>query len=210
MKHCSIISFIENDDQKLLGRLDRATYVICADTGYGHAMNAGIVPDLIIGDFDSYRGKLPSDIPVITLPSEKDDTDTGLCISYAIEHGFDDITIYGGLGGRLDHTLANLQLIAASAQKGISIRLIDISNEVYAVSCGSIELSRREACYISVFSASDRAQGVSLSGVKYTACDISLTNTFPLGVSNEFTDDTATISVADGTLLIIISYEKSA
>ena len=210
MKHCSIISFIEKDDQKLLARLDKATYVICADTGYAHALNSEITPDLIIGDFDSYRGGLPSDIPVITMPSEKDDTDTGLCISYAMEQGFDDITIYGGLGGRLDHTLANLQLIAAAVQKGISIRLTDICNEVYAVCCDTIEIPRKENCYISVFSASDSSEGVSLSGVKYTACNISLTSTFPLGVSNEFAEDKATISVADGTLLIIISYEKSA
>ena len=94
MKTCSIISFIEKDADKLLNRLDKNSYIICADSGYGYAREYGITPGLIIGDFDSYRGNLPDDIPVVTMPSEKDDTDTGLCISYAIEHDFDDITIY--------------------------------------------------------------------------------------------------------------------
>ena len=210
MKTCSIISFIEKDADKLLNRLDKNSYIICADSGYGYAREYGITPSLIIGDFDSYRGNLPDDIPVVTMPSEKDDTDTGLCISYAIEHGFDDITIYGGLGGRLDHTAANLQLIAAAAEKGVSIRLLDETNEVYAVCCDSMEIPRRESCYLSVFSASDISEGVSESGVKYLLDNVTLSRSFPLGVSNEFAADKAVISVKKGTLIIIVSYEKSA
>lgn len=209
MKTCSIISFIEKNAEQLLKSLDRNSYIICADSGYGYAKECGITPSLIIGDFDSYRDALPGDIPVITVPSEKDDTDTGLCISYAIEQGFDDITIYGGLGGRLDHTVANLQLIAAAAEKGVNIRLLDESNEVYAVCCGSIEIPRRESYYLSVFSASDISEGVSESGVKYLLDNVTLSRNFPLGVSNEFAADKAVISVKKGTLLIIVSYEKS-
>lgn len=210
MKTCSIISFIEKNADKLLDRLDKNSYIICADSGYGYAKECGITPSLIIGDFDSYRYALPGDIPVITVPSEKDDTDTGLCISYAIEQGFDDITIYGGLGGRLDHTVANLQLIAAAAEKGVNIRLLDETNEVYAVCCGSMEIPRREDCYLSVFSASDISEGVSESGVKYCLENSVLTREFPVGTSNEFAADKAVISVKKGTLLIIVSYEKSA
>ena len=210
MKTCSIISFIEKNAEKLLKKIDKNSYIICADSGYAHARKCGITPDLIIGDFDSYKGALPGDIPVITVPSEKDDTDTGLCISCAIERGFDDITIYGGLGGRLDHTVANLQLIASAAEKGVSIRLLDESDEVYAVCCGSIEIPRRENCYISVFSFSDMAEGVSETGVKYLLDNATLSGGFPLGVSNEFAADTAVISVRKGTLIVIVSYEKSA
>lgn len=210
MKTCSIISFIEKDAAKLLRRIDKNSYIICADSGYAHAKKCGVTPDLIIGDFDSYKGALPDNIPVITVPPEKDDTDTGLCISCAIERGFDDITIYGGLGGRLDHTVANLQLIASAAEKNVSIRLLDETDEVYAVCCGSIEIPRRENCYISVFSFSDRADGVSEIGVKYCLDNATLTRSFPLGVSNEFAADTAVISVSKGTLIIIVSYEKFA
>ena len=210
MKTCSIISFIEKDAAKLLRRIDKNSYIICADSGYAHAKKCGVTPDLIIGDFDSYKGALPDNIPVITVPPEKDDTDTGLCISCAIERGFDDITIYGGLGGRLDHTVANLQLIASAAEKNVSIRLLDETDEVYAVCCGSIEIPRRENCYISVFSFSDRADGVSEVGVKYCLDNAALTRSFPLGVSNEFAADTAVISVSKGTLIIIVSYEKFA
>ncbi len=207
MKTCSIISFIETDAAKLLAALDKNSYILCADNGYSYAKQCGITPDLIIGDFDSYKGNLPDNIPVITVPSEKDDTDTGLCLSYAIEHGFDDIIIYGGLGGRLDHTIANLQLIAAAAEKGISIRILDVSDQAYAICCSSIEIPRRDDCYISVFSASDISKGVSESGVKYCLDNHSLTRDFPLGVSNEFKDDKALISVKKGTLIIIVSHE---
>ncbi len=207
MKKCSIISFIEKDAAKLLAALDKSSYILCADGGYAYAKECNITPDIIIGDFDSYKGTLPDDIPAITVPSEKDDTDTGLCISYAIEHGFDDITIYGGLGGRLDHTIANLQLISSVAEKGIRIRILDISNQAYSISGCSIEIPRRSGSYISVFSASDISEGVSEAGVKYCLDNATLHRNFPLGVSNEFADDKALISVKKGTLIIIVSHQ---
>lgn len=208
MKHCSIISFIENNANELLKHINKNSYIICADCGYLYARESGITPDLIIGDFDSYTGSLPDNIPIIRLPVEKDNTDTDICISHAIENGFTDITIYGGLGGRLDHTIANLQLIADAAERGINISLIGDNFEIFAVSDSSISLSKRENCYLSVFSLSDISEGVSETGTKYSIDNATLTRTFPLGVSNEFADDTAVITVKKGTLLIIICHEN--
>ena len=83
-------------------------YIICADSGYDKALSAGIKPDLLIGDFDSVKSKLPDDIDVLRAPAHKDDTDTLLAVRTALEKGFDEIILAGACGGRTDHTLANI------------------------------------------------------------------------------------------------------
>ncbi len=208
MKKCAIIpAFIEGNLQELLP--DPQNYfVICADNGYAKAEAAGIRPDLIIGDFDSYSGTLPDDIPVLKLPVEKDDTDTGRSLLYAMEQGYRDITIAGGIGGRFDHTMANIQNIFGAVDKGVSVRLISEGNEITAVKNGTITIPKHPGHKLSIFALSETAEGVSLSGVYYTLNDYTLTSRYPLGVSNEFLDENAVITVRRGTLLIVISRDR--
>ena len=180
-------------------------FIICADGGYANLKDTGIVPDLIIGDFDSYSKELPEDIPIVKLPVEKDDTDTGMCIRYALNHGMNDITIIGGIGGRLDHTIANIQLMAGACENGAAIKMLSPCNEAYIVKNDSLTVARKEGFSLSVFSLTEHSYGVSLSGLYYPLDNTVLTSHFPLGVSNSFTDDEAVVTVKDGMLLVICS-----
>lgn len=205
MRKCTIITYIDKDADKLLKRVDRDSFIICADIGYMFAKEAGITPDLIIADFDSLDVAVPPEIEVSTYPSEKDDTDTGLCVSYAIDHGYDDITIIGGLGGRLDHTIANLQTMKGAKEKGVNIRMLSMGNEVFIQKNETGTYKKRDG-YISVFAA-DTARGVYEKGTKYELTDATLTSSFPLGVSNEIVADEAEITVEDGLIFVIFSEE---
>jgi len=184
------------------------SYIIACDAGICHARSAGIVPNLIVGDFDSYTGELEADIPIIRTPSEKDDTDTMLAVKLAIEKGFDDICIVGGTGGRLDHMIANLSTLGYIALHGCKASMYDRKNRLFTVKDSSVEIKKCENCYLSIFSITDHSEGVTLEGVKYKLKDAVFENCFPLGVSNEFEGDTAFIEVKKGILLVVIS-EKS-
>ena len=93
---CAIISGGQEDT---LCGIEAADFIIACDRGYVYARNAGIRPDLLVGDFDSYRGALPADVPVLDLPVEKDDTDTMAAVRWAVSEGFAEIRLYCALGG---------------------------------------------------------------------------------------------------------------
>ena len=186
-----------------------ADLVLCADTAYRAAAEAGIVPDVIIGDFDhSDASCAPADgVKVVRVPSEKDDTDTMLCIKYAIDAGADEIFIAGGIGGRLDHTVANLQSIAYAEAHGVVAVLTDGKNEA-RIFTGKIRLPRRDGFYLSAFAYGGECRGVSERGVKYPIENVTLSPDFPLGVSNEIVADYAEIEVQEGKLLLIFSEKE--
>ncbi len=184
--------------------------VICADGGYEHALKEGIRPDVFVGDLDSYRGALPdeeSGIEIIRLPAVKDDTDTEICVREALKRGCRDIVIVGGLGGRFDHTVANIQTLARALDEAeCSISINSKNNYVTLIGpCAEYRVKRVPGCKLSLLSFSDKCTGVSASGVFYPLKDAVLTNSYPLGVSNEFTDEFAVISVGSGRLLVIVS-----
>ena len=158
-----------------------------------------------MSDFDSYDGPVDPEIPLQRFPSEKDDTDTMIAIRAALERGFREAVLYCALGGRLDHTLANLQSLAFALSHGLRLRIVSEDTEVMLLQDGTLSLPRREGFALSVFAFSERCRGVSLHGTKYTLTDAELENSFPLGVSNEWAAEAATVSVTAGTLLIVLS-----
>lgn len=179
-------------------------YVIACDRGYEYAHRMGLKPDLIIGDFDS--APVPdTDIPVIQFPVHKDDTDTMLAVKHALEKGYKDIVIACAFGGRFDHAFANIQTGAYIAEKGADIRLLGTNTEALIFKNSTHSISRKIGWSLSVFAISDRCDGVSIYGTEYTCRDIKLTNSFPLGVSNEWNDEIATIGVKDGTIMVLQS-----
>lgn len=180
-------------------------FVICADGGWRHTEALGITPDLIVGDFDSApRPDLPG-VEIIGHRPQKDDTDMMLALQEAINRGYREILLFGGTGGRLDHTYANFQTLLYAAEHGAHARLIDESNEVLLLKNGTITLPKRENTKLSVFSFSERAEGVSEKGVQYPLDGATLANGNPMGVSNEWTAQKAEIGVKNGVLLIILS-----
>ncbi len=176
-------------------------YIIAADAGYEMLEKHGIVPDITVGDFDSAK-KIPERNTVI-LPVEKDVTDTHAAVNIALEKGFDEIVIYGGMGGRPDHTFANFTLAAFLAVKGIKAYCVGEGYTVCAVKDGILEISGAPGKTVSVFSWSEKSEGVTLKGLKYHLDNAVLTNTFALGVSNSFEEASAEISVRSGTLLVM-------
>ncbi|MBQ8403954.1 MAG: thiamine diphosphokinase [Clostridia bacterium] len=181
-------------------------FIICADNSFARAIEENLIPNLIIGDF--YTGA-PVDFPqgteVIRFPVEKDDADSMLCVKEAAARGYKKISVIGGISGRLDHTFANIQMLAYGKAHGLDITLADGENEVFLMSQGKITLPRKSGHSLSLFSYDTEASGISISGVKYPLSGGTLTNRFPLGLSNEITAEQAEITLESGLLLIITS-----
>ena len=177
-------------------------YIIAADGGYTELISRGIVPDLVVGDFDSL-GSAPEHPNVLHSPAEKDDTDMMIAVRQGFAKGCKTFIIDGGLGGRFDHTLANCQLLIYIAQKGARGYLLGRDMSVTAVTNGSVCFVPGAAGRISIFCAGGRAEGVTLAGLKYRLDNAALTNDYPLGVSNEFIGAPAVITVRGGTLIIM-------
>ena len=175
--------------------------VIAADGGVRHADALGIRPDIILGDFDSL-GYAPEGAE--RYPVEKDDTDAMLAAKRGLQEGCREFLFYGSLDGpRLDHTLANLQMLRFLADRGATGRLLGLRQQVTLLRNGKLTLPPREKGDISLFAFGGEARGVTIKGLKYELEDGTLTPSFPLGVSNSFLGKSAEISVEDGDILVI-------
>ncbi|MBR4020915.1 MAG: thiamine diphosphokinase [Firmicutes bacterium] len=185
--------------------LDFAVFdaVICADGGLLIAEKLGLCPTHLIGDYDSME--MPDASDIVRLPMEKDMTDTEAAVDMAAALGYDYITVLGGLGGRFDHTMGNLGVMAKYCGKLGFLAFVDGQNYVRMVCAGRYEIAKNPYKYLGVISYGDFAENVTLRGVKYPLEDHFLTHETSLGVSNEITADAAEIIFTSGKLLIILS-----
>ena len=181
--------------------------IIAADGGYRYLDEAGIKPDIVIGDFDSL-GTVPSGDNVIKLNPVKDITDMDAAVNAGIEKNFAEFHIYGACGGRIDHTFANIQLIASLAQRKIKAFIHDRDTVITAICCESIRFDASYKGFVSVFSHSDECRGVFIKGLKYELDNAVLKNTFPLGVSNEFISADSEITIGQGTAIVVYTEIK--
>ncbi len=205
MKALIITPYLLTEIHSLVDISDYAL-ILCADSAYLAAQKEQITPHIVIGDFDHGTSVMPKlDDNIIVVPCEKDDTDTMLCLKYAIEHGAKDVTILGGIGGRLDHTFANLQALAYAKAHGVSARLLRSRDEAFLVTETITLPKKAEPWYLSVFAYDRVCEGVTIKGTKYEVENVTLDTNFPLGVSNEITADHAEIEVKNGRLLVILS-----
>ncbi len=186
---------------------DKNDIVIGADRGYLVLLKNGIKPNVVIGDFDSYEGEIVCD-NIIRFPIKKDFTDSELSIKYAIENGYKNIKIYGAIGGALDHTIANISLLAKYSKNGVDIAFFDDKNALFAITNLSVKFDSEAKGRISVFSFDDEAFGVFEKGLLYELENATLENQTPLGVSNEFVNKESEISVQKGTLILYTSKEN--
>ncbi len=213
MKRCIIItSYIHGHIHDLVD-LQPEDFILCADGGAKLALEEGLVPSLVIGDFDSNQGfavaDLPPTIPVQVHPVQKDYTDTGLCLAYAVENGFQDILVLGGFGGREDHTMANLQNLFHYHRPGIRLTMRDAQNMALPVVNQSLSLPCAKGWRLSVFSHSAQSLGVTLRGVLYPLEGGTLSSNFPLGVGNSALADEVFIEVKEGALLVMLSRDDA-
>ena len=177
--------------------------IIAADAGCLSAKDAGIFPDIAIGDFDSYPQDLVKAKKIIRLNPIKDATDTQEAIDVAISYGAKKITILGALGGRIDHALANLHLLKYARLKGVFAEIEDCDTYITLASKEDTAISRREDFCLSLIPLTD-CRGVSISGVYYPLEDAVMPVGNPYGISNEFTESEAHIKVKSGDLLILV------
>ena len=177
-------------------------FVIAADRGFDSLMAYGVVPNLAVGDFDSL-GHIPDHNNVITLPVEKDDTDMAFAVSKGLEMGYKRFVLLGGVGGRLDHTLANLQLLDQIASSGAQGFLVGDHLAATAVRNGAFSVPDSLTGSLAVFCNSGRAEGVTMTGVKYGMENGGMSGNRPIGVSNQFLGEGGSISVKDGSLILM-------
>ena len=177
-------------------------WVIAADGGYRALRALGLRADLVVGDFDSLEER-PDHPNVMTLPREKDDTDMAVALEMGVKRGYRTFRLYGGTGGRIDHTLANLQCLTWLSRRGCRGELYGENWTAAAVTDGALTFDASHRGYVSVFCQGDRAEGVTLRGLKYPLDSAALTPDVTLGVSNEFTGAESSIAVRTGTLLVV-------
>ncbi len=191
-----------------LPEIKEGDFVIAADGGYDSLMRQGITPNLLVGDLDSIENS-PSGVEILRFKSEKDETDMHLAFLEGERLGYREFLIYGGMGGRCDHSFANYSLLYFIAKKGYAATLVGICEDVKVVACGEVTLPLAESGkYFSVFAFGGEAGGISIKNAAYELENAKLSPDFPLGVSNQFRDTPPTISVKDGALLII--FQKNA
>ncbi len=196
---CVIFCAAEFDT--LVRPLGPEDFVLAADGGLRHTEGLGIMPNEVLGDFDSL-GFTPQGANVF--PVEKDDTDAMLAVRRGLELGCRDFLLYGSLDGpRLDHTVANFQTLQFLADRGARGLLVGKYCLAAVVKDGVLRFPAGCSGTISVFCLGSDARGVDLQGLYYPLKDGTLTAGFPLGVSNHFTGAAASVSVKQGSLLVL-------
>lgn len=199
MKKCVI--FCAGGFDRLAQPIEPEDIVIAADGGLRHTNKLGITPDVVLGDFDSL-GYVPQGARVF--PVEKDDTDAMLSVRHGLALGCREFILYGGLdGSRVDHTVANFQTLQYLADHGARGTLVGLTQMATVIKDSSITFPEESRGILSVFCMGADAQGVSIRGAKYALEDGALAAGFPLGVSNHFEGKPVTVSVRQGSLLLI-------
>lgn len=186
--------------------------IIAVDKGLEALHKLKIVPNHIVGDLDSVDTKILQhyinnpDIKIHKYMPEKDYTDTDIALNLAIELRSSNITIIGAIGSRFDHTLANIHILTSVLDANIPCQIIDSNNKIYLIDKQiTLEKSKSYGKYISLIPLTSCVQGLTLKGFKYPLEDYTLTIGKSLGISNEITEDYATISLEEGILIVIES-----
>ncbi len=206
-----IIGSAPVSDNDIIRASKACNLIIAADGGIGHLLKADIRPDIWAGDMDSTDESLKQtaearfpDTIIKRFPSVKDDTDMALCVKTAADKGYRNIIILGGTGGsRIDHMLANIQLMHNYKDNGVNITMKDNDTEMFCLSSEERSFSEDQQGYISLLSLTDHST-VSVKGLFYEY-EGALYNSYALGVSNEFCGKRSFIKVTDGMILVVRS-----
>lgn len=192
-------------------------FVIAVDGGYLYSKVTEIAPDLIVGDFDSVGAaeaeelsfmKMTDADRIVELNPCKDDTDTLAALRIGLKRGYRNFHIYGAMGGRLEHTIANIQCLHFLKNHGAKGYILDADCMMTLIQNETVQFQKNMEGYLSLFSLNKKARGVTIKNMKYPLDKAELTNDFPIGISNEFIGEAGEVTVEDGTLLAIIRWSE--
>lgn len=206
------------DDEFILNFIKENTcdLTIAADSGMEFFYRNGLVPDEIVGDFDSVRAEVLAyfrqnnpDIRILKFQPEKDETDTELALRTAIEKGYKKIWLLGATGTRLDHVWGNIHLLGMAMERGCECVMVDSYNRIRMLNHGvRIRKTEQYGDYVSLFPFTPTVTGLTLNGFKYPLQKYELQCYHSLGVSNEIAEEEAEISFDTGVLLMVESKDK--
>lgn len=188
----------------IINEFDR---IYCADGGANHAFKMGIIPDYIIGDLDSIEDDVLSfydekGVRIEKYKSEKDYTDTELCVQKAIEDGCNEICMIAGIGNRIDHSLGNIGLLHYMNSNGIKGYIETENSSIYLCS-NEIEIDGEIGDTLSIIPFRGDAKGISLEGLKYPLNNARIDFGRPLGISNKLMENKCKVSIKEGEILVI-------
>lgn len=191
--------------------------IIGVDKGLEFCYRNHVIPDWILGDFDSISKEVidwyrkQQEIPIRQYKPEKDDTDTRLGMELALKLGSDKIFLLGATGGRLDHYMGNLQSLLITARKEKEGWILDEQNAITVRKAGKICIHKEEQFgkYVSFFSMGDEVTGLSLTGFQYPLDGYTLKNSDGIAVSNQLLDDCGIIEFETGYLMMVLSKDRT-
>lgn len=209
MKGLIISNGVITNYNRLKKEIESADFIICADGGIKHLVKLNVKPNLVLGDLDSLSKSgldyiEENRIEVSLFSSIKDDTDTALALDYLIERGFDDITLMGVTGTRMDHTLANILLLNTLLEKGIKGRIIDDNNIIQLVD-NELEIKYCENTYVSIVPITEEGVVVTLRGFFYNLESTKIKFGSTYGISNRVVESCGKIKIHKGKALVFIS-----
>lgn len=201
-------------------------YCIAVDAGWKACSQAGVAVDIAIGDFDSL-GFVPEDVHILQYHSEKNESDMELACLHAQEQGANEIYLYGAFSNRLDHSLANIQLMLGFAQQGIkmfgvgtdfALAMLANGENVSSEAMNNLSfdafdtalLQGEYAPYISTLAIAGSAQGLTIQGLAYEVSNFTLSEHVSRGLSNQFVGSAVKISLQRGNILVIFPLDALA
>ena len=194
------------DEKRLKDAIKETPYIIAVDGGANYLHNHKIIPDVLIGDMDSIHQNTSRELArkstiIIRHPKEKDQTDSELAISYAIEQGCKEIIITGFVGDRFDHMIATINFLSKLIKK-IKVKIIQNNEDIYFVT-KSLQFQGKKDDEVSIIPLLTDAKGVTTKGLQYGLSDELLNVSSTRGVSNVMSNATVSISLKEGTLMVV-------
>ena len=216
-KKAVIISGGTIDDKFVLQMLDeiQPEYVIGVDRGLEFLYRNQVMPTHIVGDFDSVRTEVVefyqkrTQVPIRKFKPEKDASDTEIALHLAIELGVEKVWIFGGTGSRLDHVMANIQVLKIAHDAGVKACLVDVNNRI-SLAEKEIKLYKKDVFgdYFSVFPFGGVVEDISIEGAKYPLSHYRLCPNSSMCVSNEMQENEVKITFPTGTIILMETRDK--
>lgn len=209
MNQCVIIGSAPVEDLSVFREYNISeSFVICADGGLDIALAAKIKPNLIIGDFDSAKAVPSPNIETVHLMKEKDDTDMFSAVKEGIHRGYKNFVLFGALGGRFDHSYANVCVLQYISKVGGHGVMVTGNEKLFFMPGGRLHLRDMKGATASVYPFGTPSATVSYTGMKYPLTEDVMTSDNPLGTSNVIESDNATITVLGGNVIIYVLTEE--